>query len=98
GCWYRMRRRLRRRFSARATLQYQALGPPLPQTKPTRDDAAQDLGGAALDRQLGRDLEGEGELLVERHAVADFRFEERAEVAHALGQFLFPDGAQIFHD
>src|SRR6185437_16113085 len=93
-----MRRRRPRPFSARAAFQYQALSPPLSQTKSARDDAAQNLGGAAMDNKIRRDLESEGKLLIERHAVAGIRFEERAQIAHPLGQFLLPDGAEILDD
>src|SRR5580658_1415426 len=52
------RRQLRRRPSSSS------------QPQLARDDAAQYFGGAALDRQLGGDLGREGELLLERRAVA----------------------------
>src|ERR1700688_1880021 len=68
------------------------------QAEAARDNAAQDLGRTALDRELGRDRQCEGNLLVQRHAVARVRLKKRAEIAHALGQLLLPDGAEILDD
>src|SRR5689334_6109704 len=53
-----------------------------PQPQSAGDDAAQDFGGAALNGQLRRDHGGEGELLVERGAIADLRLEKCGELAH----------------
>src|SRR6478609_6617856 len=68
------------------------------QAEPARDDAAQDLGGAALDGELGGNHGGEGKLLPERGAVHGLRFEEGSKVAHAAGKFLLPDRAEVFDD
>src|SRR5262249_6815594 len=69
-----------------------------PQPEPARDDPAQDLGGAALERELGRDRGREGELLFERHAVGGLRLDEGGKLAHAARQLLLPDGAEVLDD
>src|ERR1051326_9612521 len=52
------------------------------QSKPARDDPAQDLGGAALQRELGRDRRRKGELLFQGDAIGRLRFDERGKLAH----------------
>src|SRR5207247_308440 len=54
------------------------------QAKPAGDDAAQHFGGAALDRQLGRGLDGEVELLFQRLAVGSGFLDKGGEIAHTV--------------
>ena len=66
-----------------SNLEISGTPPPLhasAQAQPARDDAAQDFGGAALDRQLGRDGDGEGELLFQGRAVAGLAVAGRPQV------------------
>src|ERR1043166_6005509 len=62
----------------------------LTQSKPARDDAAQDFRGAALDGELGRDGGGEAELVFERRAVGLAFLDEGRKLAHAVGELLLP--------
>src|SRR5262249_56422317 len=70
----------------------------LPEAEPARDDAAQHLGGAALQRELGGDRGGKRELLLQRHSVRRLGFDECRKLAHARRQLLFPDGAEVLDD
>src|SRR6516164_9574072 len=66
--------------------------------EPARDDPAQHLGGAALQRELGGDRGREGELLFERHAIGRLGLDEGGKLAYAVRQFLFPDRAEVLDD
>src|SRR4051812_35084576 len=52
------------------------------QTEAARDDAAQDLRGAALDGELGRDQGGVDELLLQAGAVGHLGLQEGGKLAH----------------
>ena len=56
------------------------------------------ISGAALDGELGSDYRCESELILERGMVHAFGFQKRGEIAHAAGQLLLPDGAEILDD
>src|SRR5947209_15372496 len=68
------------------------------QAEAARNDAAQDLGRAALDRQLGCDRRRERELLVERRAVRRLRLEKCRQLARAGGKLLLPRGSEVLDD
>src|SRR3982074_1095696 len=70
----------------------------LAQTKPARDDAAQHLGGAALNGEFWRDLHRERQYRVKNFVIAGIGLDEGGEIAHPLRQLLFPDGADVLDD
>src|SRR5215471_11754196 len=74
------------------------LSPYSTQPEAARDDPAQHLGGAALQRELGGDRGREGELLFERHAIGRLGLDEGGKLAYAVRQFLFPDRAEVLDD
>src|SRR3982074_1523060 len=65
----------------------------LAQSKPARDDAAQHLRGAALNGELGRGLDREGQLIFQRFVVRRVGIDEGCEIANPVRQLLLPDPA-----
>src|SRR3954471_23515591 len=68
------------------------------QAEAARDDAAQDLGGAALDRELGRDERRELQALVEARALRALGAGESGELPHPRGEPLLPQRPQVLDD
>src|SRR5690242_17313625 len=68
------------------------------QAEPARDDAAENFGGAALDRQFWRGLDRKRQLLFQRLAISRVLLDKSSELAHTVRQLLFPDGANVLDD
>src|SRR6185295_7591526 len=71
---------------------------PSSQAQTAGDDAAQDLGGPALDGQLGSGEGGVVEQRIERRAIGRRGVDERGEVAGAWRQGLLPGGPEVLDD